>query len=71
MGLQDASTRLGLALGSPVVGFAIDHSSPAWGFARRAWVAWCIAAAGLLRPPRAGTGRSQPALAAAARAKAS
>jgi predicted MFS family arabinose efflux permease len=33
MGLQDSATRLGLAIGSPVVGFAIDHSSPAWGFA--------------------------------------
>jgi predicted MFS family arabinose efflux permease len=33
MGLQDSATRLGLAIGSPVVGFAIDHTSPAWGFA--------------------------------------
>ncbi|MDV6011305.1 MFS transporter [Haloechinothrix sp. LS1_15] len=32
MGLLDASTRVGLAIGSPVVGFVIDHSSGAWGF---------------------------------------
>jgi predicted MFS family arabinose efflux permease len=32
MGLQDSATRVGFALGAPVVGFAIDHSSPAWGF---------------------------------------
>ncbi|WP_290055785.1 MFS transporter [Amycolatopsis solani] len=49
MGLQDASTRLGLALGSPVVGFAIDHSSPAWGFAAAGLGGLLIAAAGLLR----------------------
>jgi MFS family permease len=49
MGLQDASTRLGLALGSPVVGFAIDHSSPAWGFAAAGLGGLVIAAAGLLR----------------------
>jgi MFS family permease len=48
MGLQDASTRLGLALGGPVVGFAIDHSSPAWGFAAAGLGGLVIAAAGLL-----------------------
>ncbi|MFE0021778.1 MFS transporter [Amycolatopsis sp. NPDC059021] len=48
MGLQDASTRLGLAIGSPVVGFAIDHSSPAWGFAASGVGALMIAAIGLL-----------------------
>ncbi len=48
MGLQDASTRLGLALGSPVVGFAIDHSSPAWGFAAAGLGGLVIASAGLL-----------------------
>jgi MFS family permease len=48
MGLQDASTRLGLALGSPVVGFAIDHSSPAWGFAAAGLGGLVVAAAGLL-----------------------
>ncbi len=49
MGLQDASTRLGLALGSPVVGFAIDHSNPAWGFAAAGLGGLVIASAGLLR----------------------
>ncbi|WP_072481849.1 MFS transporter [Amycolatopsis australiensis] len=48
MGLQDAATRLGLALGSPVVGFAIDHSSPAWGFAAAGAGGLVIASAGLL-----------------------
>lgn len=33
IGVQDAATRFGLALGAPVVGFVIDHSSAAWGFA--------------------------------------
>jgi MFS family permease len=33
MGLQDSATRLGLAIGGPVVGFVIDHSTPAWGYA--------------------------------------
>ncbi|MEU6645090.1 MFS transporter [Saccharomonospora sp. NPDC046836] len=32
MGLQDSATRIGLALGSPVVGFVIDSSQPGWGF---------------------------------------
>ncbi|WP_370945242.1 MFS transporter [Amycolatopsis sp. cg5] len=32
MGIQDAATRLGLSLGGPAIGFAIDHSSAAWGF---------------------------------------
>ncbi|HEY3472941.1 MAG TPA: MFS transporter [Amycolatopsis sp.] len=49
MGLQDAATRLGLALGSPVVGFAIDHSSPAWGFVAAGLGGLVIASAGLLR----------------------
>jgi predicted MFS family arabinose efflux permease len=33
MGLRDSASRLGIALGSPVVGLAIDRSSPGWGFA--------------------------------------
>ena len=52
MGLQDASTRLGLAIGSPVVGFAIDHSSPAWGFAAAGLGGLVLAAGGLLRRHR-------------------
>ena len=52
MGLQDASTRLGLAIGSPVVGFAIDHAGPAWGFAAAGLGGLVIAAGGLLRRQR-------------------
>ena len=67
MGLQDASTRLGLALGSPVVGFAIDHSSPAWGFAAAGLGGLVIAAAGLLyRRAPVPEPEPAPALAAAA-----
>lgn len=32
VGLQDAAIRVGLALGSPVIGFVIDESSAGWGF---------------------------------------
>jgi MFS family permease len=67
MGLQDASTRLGLALGSPVVGFAIDHSSPAWGFAAAGLGGLLIASAGLLyRRTQEPAAEPAPALAAAA-----
>ncbi|WP_410564735.1 MFS transporter [Amycolatopsis sp. cmx-4-61] len=62
MGLQDASTRLGLALGSPVVGFAIDHSSPEWGFAAAGLGGLVIAAAGLLRR-RSPSAAPEPAIA--------
>jgi MFS family permease len=47
MGLLDSSTRLGMAIGSPVVGFVIDHSSAAWGFAAAGLGGLVIAAAGL------------------------
>lgn len=33
MGLQSSAFTLGVALGQPVAGFVIDHSSPGWGFA--------------------------------------
>ncbi|XVS64743.1 MFS transporter [Actinosynnema sp. CA-299493] len=33
MGLQSSAFTLGVALGAPVAGVVIDHSSPAWGFA--------------------------------------
>lgn len=33
MGLQSSAFTLGVALGQPITGFVIDHSSPAWGFA--------------------------------------
>ena len=49
MGLQDSFTRMGLALGSPVVGFAIDHTSPAWGFAAAGLGGLVVASGGLIR----------------------
>ncbi len=62
MGLQDAFTRMGLALGGPVVGFAIDHSTPAWGFAAAGLGGLVIASAGLLRR-RSPAPAPEPALA--------
>ncbi|MFD2417628.1 MFS transporter [Amycolatopsis pigmentata] len=47
MGLLDSATRLGVALGNPVVGFAIDHSTPAFGFAAAGSGGVVIAFAGL------------------------
>jgi MFS family permease len=32
-GLQSSAFTLGAAAGAPVVGFVVDHASPAWGFA--------------------------------------
>jgi MFS family permease len=64
MGLQDAFTRLGLAVGGPVVGFAIDHSTPEWGFVAAGVGGLVIASAGLLRR-RAPATAAEPALAAA------
>lgn len=61
MGLQDSATRLGLAIGSPVVGFVIDHASPAWGFAASGLGGMLFAAAGLLIARRSGTPSRQRA----------
>jgi predicted MFS family arabinose efflux permease len=47
MGLLDSATRLGMAIGSPVVGFAIDHSAPAWGFATAGLGGLALASVGL------------------------
>ncbi|MFI5607176.1 MFS transporter [Amycolatopsis sp. NPDC051903] len=72
MGLQDASARLGLAVGSPVVGFVIDHSAPAWGFAAAGAGGLVLASLGLLWTLRRRTGvagSTQPSLAAAVRAR--
>jgi predicted MFS family arabinose efflux permease len=69
MGLQDASTRLGLALGSPVVGFAIDHSSPAWGFFAAGAGGLVLAAFGLLWTRRRRPAAVTPAQPAAVRAR--
>lgn len=48
MGLQDSATRIGLAIGSPVVGFVIDHTAPAWGFAAAGVGGLAIAALGVI-----------------------
>ncbi|MCQ4083113.1 hypothetical protein NGB36_21510 [Streptomyces sp. RB6PN25] len=48
MGLQDSASRLGMALGSPAVGFAIDHSSPGWGFATAGLGGLALAGTGVL-----------------------
>jgi MFS family permease len=68
MGLQDASTRIGLAIGSPVVGFAIDHASPAWGFAAAGLGGLALAAIGLVWSLRK-TSLNTPTLAAAVQAR--
>jgi MFS family permease len=47
MGLLDAASRIGLAIGSPIIGFVIDRSSPGWGFAAAAVGALVIASVGL------------------------
>lgn len=47
MGLLDSATRLGMAVGSPVVGFAIDHSSATLGFVAAGLGGLVFAAAGL------------------------
>ncbi len=46
MGLQDSATRLGLGLGSPVVGFVLDRAAPGWGFVTAALGGLCFAAVG-------------------------
>ncbi|GAB3000130.1 MFS transporter [Amycolatopsis acidiphila] len=47
MGLLDSATRLGMATGSPAVGFAIDHSSPGLGFVAAGLGGLVVAAVGL------------------------
>lgn len=47
MGLLDAATRLGQAIGTPVVGFAIDQSGSAWGFVASGLGGLAIATVGL------------------------
>ncbi|UJW36517.1 MFS transporter [Saccharothrix sp. AJ9571] len=48
MGLQDSATRIGLALGGPVVGFVMDHSSPGWGFVASGLGGLLLASTGIL-----------------------
>jgi MFS family permease len=52
MGLQDSATRIGLAIGGPVVGFVIDHSAPAWGFVASGVGGLLIASLGVLLQSR-------------------
>ncbi|MEU4890935.1 MFS transporter [Streptomyces sp. NPDC044780] len=58
MGLQDAATRLGIALASPVIGFVIDHHTPGWGLAASGLggLLFALAAAVVLRAAPARTG---------------
>ncbi|MEU5693554.1 MFS transporter [Actinosynnema sp. NPDC020468] len=56
MGLQGSALTLGAALGQPLTGFVIDHSSPAWGFASAGLGAVLISLVALVlgrRPARA------------------
>jgi predicted MFS family arabinose efflux permease len=52
MGLYDSACRLGIALGSPVVGLAMDHSSPGWGFAAAGAGGLLIAGLGVIARQR-------------------
>lgn len=62
MGVQDSATRIGLALGSPIVGFAMDHTSPAMGFVTAGVGGLAFAAAGALLSRRVSRERAtQPA----------
>jgi predicted MFS family arabinose efflux permease len=65
MGLQDSATRIGVAIGSPVVGFAIDHTAPEWGFAAAGIGGLAIAAVGVawLRLSKPAVAAPEPALA--------
>jgi MFS family permease len=67
LGLQDASGRVGFALGSPVVGFVADHSSPGWGFAAAGLGGLLFTGVGLLcwKRVRSPAGRPVPATDAA------
>jgi predicted MFS family arabinose efflux permease len=64
MGLQDSATRLGLAIGSPVVGFAIDHSSPAGGFVAAGLGGLAIASLGVFWQRRSRAADRTPVLSA-------
>lgn len=52
MGMLDAAMRSGLALGAPVVGFVLDHSSAGWGFAASGAGGLLMAAIALLLSAR-------------------
>ncbi|TWH21242.1 putative MFS family arabinose efflux permease [Prauserella rugosa] len=60
MGVQDSATRIGLALGSPVVGFVMDHTSPSLGFVAAGLGGLAFAAVGALLHRRAPAPVPQP-----------
>ncbi|MCP2181695.1 putative arabinose efflux permease, MFS family [Prauserella alba] len=60
MGVQDSATRIGLALGSPVVGFVMDHTSPGMGFVAAGAGGLAFAAAGAALSRRSTSGRPAP-----------
>lgn len=47
MGLQDSATRIGLAIGNPVVGLVLDRAEPGWGFVAAGVGGLLIAGAGV------------------------
>ncbi|WP_327005222.1 MFS transporter [Dactylosporangium sp. NBC_01737] len=63
MGWHGSSLTVGLAIGSPLAGWAIDHGSPGWGFAAVATVALLITA--ILLVLRRGSTPLDPTLTAA------
>ncbi|MBB3663232.1 putative arabinose efflux permease, MFS family [Prauserella flava] len=60
MGVQDSATRIGLALGSPVVGFVMDHTSPGMGFVAAGAGGLAFAAAGAALSRRGTADRTAP-----------
>jgi MFS family permease len=63
-GLQSSAFTLGAALGAPVAGFVVDHSSPGWGYAVAGIGGVVVAAAALMLRRRTGA-VTQPARASA------
>lgn len=61
MGLQSSAFTLGAAAGAPVVGFVVDHSTPAWGFAAAGLGGALVAALAALLMRRPNEKRRAPA----------
>lgn len=62
VGLQDAATKLGIAVGSPIVGLVVDHSSAQWGFVAAGGGGLAVAAAACALIPRSPRRRAPSAL---------
>ncbi|MBK1785050.1 MFS transporter [Prauserella cavernicola] len=62
MGLQDSASRIGMALGAPVIGFVMDNSQPGWGFVAAGLGGLLFAVVGflLLRRPARPTPTDRP-----------